>query len=53
MENEILILNKLEILKKELDYIKEHIEDITLTQEDLESIAEAKEDLSKGKIKRL
>ena len=53
MENEALILNKLDILKAELDFIKEHIEDITLTQDDLDSIAEAERDFAEGKTKRL
>ena len=47
------VIERLARLQRDMDFLKEHIEDITLTQEDLESIAEAKEDLSKGKIKRL
>ena len=53
MENEGLIINKLDILKAELDNIREHIMDITLTADDLMSIKEAEEDLKKGKTKRL
>ena len=53
MENEELIINKLDILKQEIDFIKEHIMDITLTQDDIDSLNEAEEDLKKGKTKRL
>ena len=53
MENEELIINKLDLLKQEIDFIKEHIIDITLTQEDIDSLNEAEEDLKKGKTKRL
>lgn len=53
MENEQLILNKLDILKAEIDSIKEHLIDITLTRDDLNSIEEAEKDLKEGKTKRL
>ncbi len=53
MENEELIISKLDILKQEIDFIKEHIIDITLTQEDIDSLNEAEEDLEKGRTKRL
>ena len=53
MENEELIINKLDILKQEIDFIKEHIIDITLIQDDIDSLNEAEEDLRKGKTKRL
>ena len=53
MENEQLILNKLDILKTEIDSIKEHLVDITLTKEDIDSIEEAEKDLKKGQTKRL
>ena len=53
MENEELIINKLDMLKREIDFIKEHIIDVTLTQEDIDSINEAEEDLIKGRTKRL
>jgi prefoldin subunit 5 len=53
MENERLIINKLDILKAEVDSLKEHIMDVTLTAEDLQSIKEAEEDLRKGRTKRL
>jgi len=53
MENEELIINKLDILKQEIDFLKEHIIDVTLTQNDISSLNEAEEDLRKGKTKRL
>jgi|TARA_Y100000310_G_C20465064_1_gene707210 riboflavin synthase alpha subunit len=53
MENETLILNKLDMLKAEVNLIREHIEDITLTQEDLDSLVDAEKDLKEGKTKRL
>ena len=51
METEKLILNKLNIIKAELNYIKEYIEDITLTQDDLASLEEAEDDLKQGKTR--
>ena len=53
MENEKLIINKLDILKAEIDNLKEYIMDITLTSDDIVSIKEAEEDLREGKTKRL
>lgn len=53
MEKEELIINKLNLLKQEIDFIKEHIVDVTLTQEDIDSLSEAEEDLRKGQTKRL
>ena len=53
MENEELIISKLDLLKREVDFIKEHIIDVTLTQEDIDSLCEAEEDLKKGRTKRL
>ena len=58
MDNEKLILNKLDLIKAELDYIKEHIVDVTLTEDDLVSLKEAEEDfknrktISHGKLKK-
>lgn len=49
MENEELIISRLDTLKQEIDFIKEHIIDITLTQEDINSLNEAEEDLRKGR----
>ncbi|MBS3071377.1 hypothetical protein J4408_00130 [Candidatus Pacearchaeota archaeon] len=53
MENEKIIISKLDLLKKELDFIKEHILDVTLTRDDKDSLHEAEENLKKGKTKRL
>ena len=53
MKNEELILNKLDLLKAEIDSLKEHIIDVTFTTEDSQSIKEAEEDLRKGRTKRL
>ena len=53
MGNEDLIINKLDTLKREIDFIKEHIVDISLTREDIDSLREAENDLKKGRTKRL
>lgn len=53
MEDEKLIINKLDILAAEIGSLREHIMDITLTSDDILSIREAEEDLKKGKTKRL
>jgi len=53
MVNENLVLNKLDLIKSELDYIKAHLVDITLTNDDLLSLREAERDLKEGKTKRL
>lgn len=53
MENEKLIMSKLDSIRKEIDFIKEHIVDVTLSQDDIDSIHEAENDLRKGKTKRL
>jgi len=53
MENEELIINKLDALKQEIDFVKEHIIDITLTKDDINSLNEAEKDLEEGKTKRL
>ena len=53
MEDEKLIINKLDVLKEEIDNLREYIMDITLTSDDIISIKEAEEDLRKGKTKRL
>ncbi len=49
--NELLL--RLSKLQKDMNYIKEHIEDIILTEDDLETIKEAKKDLKEGKTRRL
>ncbi len=43
------IMNKLDRIKADLDYIRDHIADvdIILTQDDLDSLQEAEEDLAK------
>ena len=53
MENEEIIINKLDLLKQEIDFIKEHILDVILTQDDINSLCESEEDLKKGRTKRL
>ena len=49
------ILDKLETIKADLDYIKKHMVDVdlVLTDDDLEALEEAESDLKKGKTKRL
>jgi len=47
------IMVKLAKLQADMDYVREHIEDITLTEDDLESIEEARRDLKEGKTRRL
>jgi len=53
MGNEELIISKLDMLKKDMDFVKEHIIDVTLTQDDINSLNEAEEDLKEGRTKRL
>ena len=49
------ILEKLDAIKLELDYIKKHIVDVdaVLTEEDMDSLKEAEKDLKAGRTKRL
>ncbi len=49
------ILEKLDSIKEELDYIKQHIIDVdaVLTEDDFDSLFEADKDLKAGKTKRL
>ena len=49
------ILDRLDEIKSELDYIKDHIIDIdaVLTDDDLASLDEAEEALKEGKTERL
>ena len=47
------ILERLDEIKSKLDYIQEHIEDITLTEDDLNSLKEAEDDFKKKRTKRL
>lgn len=53
MENENLILNKLNILSNEIAKIKEQMADLILTNDDIEALDEADKDLKEGKTKRL
>jgi len=50
-----VIIDKLNEIKSELDYIKNHLVDVdvVLTEDDLESLKEAEKDLAKNKTKRL
>ncbi len=47
------ILARLAALQADVRYVKEHIEDVSLIEDDIESIKEAKKDLQEGKTKRL
>lgn len=47
------IMTKLARLQSDMNYVREHIEDITLTEDDLEAIEEARKDLREGKTRRL
>jgi len=47
------IMNKLAKLQLDMNYIKEHIEDVTLVEDDLDAIKDARKDLREGKTKRL
>ena len=53
MENRELIINKLDLLRREINFIKEHLLDVSLTQDDIASLSEAEEDLRVGKTRRL
>lgn len=53
MENEELIISRLDALKADIDSLKEHILDVTLTSDDLSSLKEADKDFVEGKTKRL
>ncbi len=50
-----LILEELKEIKADLDYLKKHIVDIDLvmTDDDIEAIREAEEDLKQGRAKKL
>lgn len=47
------VMTKLARLQTDMDYVREHIEDITLTEDDFEAIEEARKDLREGKTRRL
>jgi hypothetical protein len=53
MENEELIINKLDKLKQEIDFVKEHIVDVTLTQDDINSLNEAEKEFKEGRTTSL
>jgi len=43
------VVERLVRLQRDIDFIKEHIEDITLTEDDLTSIEEARKDVKEGR----
>ncbi|MEK6823464.1 MAG: hypothetical protein AABY06_00355 [Nanoarchaeota archaeon] len=43
------IITKLSRIQADMNYVKEHIEDITLTEDDLEAIREAENEYKEGK----
>ncbi len=47
------VMDRLVKIQQGMEYIMEYIEDTTLTEEDIKSIDEAREDLRTGKTKRL
>ncbi len=47
------ILARLARLQNDMNYLKEHINDTALTEDDLDSIQEAKKDLREGKTQSL
>ena len=47
------IIIKLARLQSDMDYVREHIEDITLTEDDLRSLEEAEKEHKKGKTTSL
>jgi len=53
MENENLILSKLDTLHNEIANIKEQMADLILTNDDVEALDEADIDLKEVKTKRL
>lgn len=58
MEQEIKVnakklMAKLSKLQADVDFVREHIEDVTLRDDDLEAIEEGRKDLKEGKTRRL
>ena len=43
------IVMRLVKLQRDMDYVREHIEDVTLTDDDLESIEDAEKEYLEGK----
>ena len=44
---------KLSKLQADMNFVREHIEDTTLTDDDLEAIEKGRKDLKEGKTRRL
>jgi len=53
MKTENLILDKLDEIKAEMILIRENLTDVVLTEDDINSLDEAEQDLKAGKTKRL
>ncbi len=55
MENEQIIINKLDVIKEELDYIKRRIvdEDTIMDEEDYKALEEARKEFKEGKTTSL
>ena len=55
MENEQIIINKLDMIKVELDYIKKRIidEDTIMDEEDYRALDEARKELKEGRTTSL
>ena len=47
------IITKLSRIQADMNYVKEHIEDITLTEDDLEAIEDAEKEYKNGKTTSL
>ncbi len=49
------VLEKLEVIQSDLDYLKGHFKDVDMimTDDDLSSVKEAEKDLKEGRTKRL
>lgn len=50
---EKMVLNRLDAIKKELDTIKEHLLNVTLTNDDISALEEADRDLEDGNTKNI
>ena len=50
-----MIMDRLDEIKSELDYIKKHMVDVdaVLTEDDMDALTEAEEDLKKGRTVKL
>jgi len=55
MENERVIMNKLDVIKAELDYIKKRIidEDTIMDEEDYRALEEARKEFKEGRTTSL